>query len=167
MADRDGTAPQRERSRGRSETRSRRSPEAQGVDTSRIERLETQVARLSDSLISLGPALQQVIQLSSNPNFVAQNVAAPTVLPGSQMPIPPAQVPQNPAPGLAQPDPTAQPSDLGNPTNVNADPLQTSDPWRNYTSPSREAGIPERPFPTSLPASPDRQFPPFGASQLN
>ena len=64
MADRDGTAPQRERSRGRSETRSRRSPEAQGVDTSRIERLETQVARLSDSLISLGPALQQVIQLS-------------------------------------------------------------------------------------------------------
>ena len=133
MTDRDGTAPQRERSRGRFETRSRRSPEAQGVDTSRIERLETQVARLSDSLISLGPALQQVIQLSSNPNFVAQNVAAPTVLPGSQMPIPPAQVPQNPAPGLAQPDPTAQPSDLGNPTNVNADPLQTSDPWRNYT----------------------------------
>ena len=77
MADRDGTAPQRERSRGRSETRSRRSPEAQGVDTSRIERLETQVARLSDSLISLGPALQQVIQLSTNPNLVAQKCCCP------------------------------------------------------------------------------------------
>lgn len=36
-----------------------------GLDMRRIERLEAQVTQVSDSLLALGPTLQQIIQLSS------------------------------------------------------------------------------------------------------
>ena len=50
--------------------------------------------------------------------------------------------------------------------NIPVDPLQTQDPWRIFQTPSQEAGIPDRPFPVSMPTSPDRQQP-FGATSSN
>ena len=66
----DGRGVPRERSRehrGRSTTRERDrgSEQPQGIDPDRVERLESQVNRLSDVLLSLGPTLQQIMQFQS------------------------------------------------------------------------------------------------------
>lgn len=186
-----GSQGARERSRGprgRSTTRGRSAASGQEVSRSRFERLESQVGHLSDTLLALGPALQQLVQLHAQPSTAAPNVGSPPVVMPAQMPVPPVRtvdpqvptnaVPPNPNPEFV-PSTTAasqmpcpstpipvQPADLGNP-NTQVDPLQRNDPWRNWYSPSRTAGIPDQPFPTSLPASPDRNGPPPFASAQN
>ena len=136
MATSGGTASQRDRSRDRSPSRPASGRQAPGVQGAESDRLDR-----------LEPGMQPV---------------NPTPCPGTPAGFPNAQ---ELAPGATQNMPTTTQGVNPN-ANIPVDPLQTQDPWRNFQTPSQEAGIPDRPFPVSMPTSPDRQKP-FGATSSN
>ena len=174
MAEAEGTASHRERSRGRSPQRPDRGRSAsgmQGAESERLSRLENQATQLSDALLTLGPAISQLVQLQQAqmpppgmpPVVRAPQTGTPVGFPNTQMPF----APNNPtelAPAATQNAPQPIPTtSQGVSPNIASpvDPLQSNDPWRNFQSPSQEAGIPDQPFPASMPASPERPRP-FG-----
>ena len=166
MADREepGSASHRERSRGRSETRIRHDADPTAGDSTRLDRLEAQTTQMSETLLALGPTLQQIIQMQRPTTPVALNPGLPVEPPPAQMPIPPVNAAVPNMPEAAQPS-QATATEAVNPNVSPVDPLQASDPWRNFHySPARGAGIHDRPFPLSTPASPDRAPPPFASS---
>ena len=189
----DGRGVPRERSRehrGRSTTRERDrgSEQPQGIDPDRVERLESQVNRLSDVLLSLGPTLQQIMQFQSQSSAASSSAGLPNAgLPTGaaqpqQLPIPP--MPTSPPPQMPPTNPELVPNttpmnqapfgstaphmtnhpEVGTP-NQTVDPLQSNDPWRNFQFPSQAAGVSTHPFPTSMPAAPDRIAHPFAPAQ--
>ena len=111
-----GSQGARERSRGprgRSTTRGRSAASGQEVSRSRFERLESQVGHLSDTLLALGPALQQLVQLHAQPSTAAPNVGSPPVVMPAQMLVPPVrtvdpQVPTNAVPPNPNPESSCQ-----------------------------------------------------------
>ena len=88
MADAETGRSGRERSRDRSQTRE--DPQEPwlsggGLEDRRLSRLETQVSELSQAILTLGPAVQQILQLQQaqqvNPNMPTQRPEPPTAAP--------------------------------------------------------------------------------------
>ena len=159
MADAETGRSGRERSRDRSQTREDpQEPRLSGggLEDRRLSRLETQVSELSQALLTLGPAVQQILQLQQaqqvNPNMPIQRPEPPTAAPPP--PFNPGTFPQTP--GSADVS-NAQPSQASNPNVIDpnvvnasgsqpSDPWQVQDPWKNFhPTPAQAAGIPDQP----------------------
>ena len=126
---------------------------------------------LGPALTQIGPALNQIAQLQPSSSAGPTQNPAPSAdpppgfpaapgFPNVQMPVTPQVVPEL-APGATQPMPTTYQGANPNATSP-VDPLQSNDPWRNFQTPSQEAGIHDQLFPASMPTSPERPRP-FGA----
>ena len=140
----------------------------------RFQRLETQVEQLTQTLSALGPVLQQVLhtqQAQQSTLNMPQRPDPPAVAPPS--PFNPGSVHQTPGQASESnplPSQTNHPNVL-DPNRIDvsgtqpSDPWQANDPWRNFhQSPAQAAGIPDQPFPTSMPQNPECQNP-FEAAQ--
>ena len=118
----------RERSRDRSQTREDpQEPRLSGggLEDGRLSRLETQVSELSQAMLALGPAVQQILQLQRaqqvNPNMPTQRPEPPTAAPPP--PFNPGSFPQTP--GSADVS-NAQPSQANNPNVIDPNVVNAS-----------------------------------------